>query len=168
MSDLLRGAAPMTTARGISGSYLPPIYRNQLVRAESLHPDDLKRLTDWGYLVPESNPAAVPAAAMPAVIGHDDEVFFVDNPTGDEKPLTVGPERDPNAKADADKAKADADLAEKRAAAKAKLPADGSAPDGRLGQPVWVEYLVSKGSNYDDVQSVDKDQLVALAKQQSA
>lgn len=67
----------------------------------------------------------------------------------------------------ADRAKADADLEEKRAAAKAKLPADGSAPDGRLGQPVWVEYLVSKGSNYDDVKDVDKDQLVALAKQQS-
>lgn len=66
-----------------------------------------------------------------------------------------------------DKAKADDEVAEKRAAAKAKLPDGGAMPDGRAGQPVWAEYLVSKGSNYDDVKDVDKDQLVALAKQQS-
>lgn len=67
----------------------------------------------------------------------------------------------------ADKTKADAEVEKKRTDAKAKLPADGSTPDGRAAQAVWVEYLVARGSNYDDVKDVDKDQLVALAKQQS-
>jgi hypothetical protein len=71
------------------------------------------------------------------------------------------------AKAAAGKAKADAEADKKRADAKAKLPEGGAMPDGRQGQPVWVEYLVSKGSNYDDVKDVDKDELVRLAKQQS-
>jgi hypothetical protein len=58
--------------------------------------------------------------------------------------------------------------AAKRAAAKAKLPADGSAPDGRAGQPVWAEYLVARGSRYADVKDADKDELIKLAKQQQS
>jgi hypothetical protein len=77
---------------------------------------------------------------------------------------------DEQRKADAETAakdRADVDLVQRRAAAKAKLPTDGSAPDGRQSQTVWVEYLVSKGSNYDDVKDASKEELQALAKQQS-
>ena len=68
----------------------------------------------------------------------------------------------------AEKAKADADLEEKRSAARSKLPADGGEPDGRAAQSVWVEYLVSKGSRYEDVHSVEKSELQKLAKQQQS
>ncbi len=64
------------------------------------------------------------------------------------------------------KAKADGELAEKRAAAKAKLPADGSAPHGNAAQAVWVEYVVGRGQDYDTVKDVDRDELKALAEQQ--
>ncbi|BAL87308.1 hypothetical protein AMIS_20880 [Actinoplanes missouriensis 431] len=57
----------------------------------------------------------------------------------------------------------------KRAAAKAKLAElGGKAPDGRASQAVWVEYLVSRGSRYEDVQSVDKADLIKLAEQQKS
>ncbi len=70
------------------------------------------------------------------------------------------------AEADAEKAKADAEVAEKRAAARAKLPADGSAPHGNAAQAVWVEYVVGRGQDYDTVKDVDRDELKALAEQQ--
>ena len=167
--DLLRGVAPLTMARSVSGSYLPPIYRGQMVRARQLNPDDLERLTDWGYLAPVSagdGHSAVAGAALPPVIGHDDEVFLVDHPSAKEPVLSTGPER--SATLDREKAKAETEVADKRAAAKAKLPADGSAPDGRAAQAVWVEYLVSKGSRYDDVKDADKADLQKLAEQQKS
>jgi hypothetical protein len=53
----------------------------------------------------------------------------------------------------------------KRAAARAKLPTDGSAPDGRASQAVWVEYHVTQGGNYDDLVKQDKAELIKLAQQ---
>ncbi len=67
-------------------------------------------------------------------------------------------------KAEAERQKAEQDVAEKRAAAQAKLPADGSLPDGRAGRDVWVEYLVRDGASYDDVKDADKADLMELAK----
>ena len=55
----------------------------------------------------------------------------------------------------------------KRAAARAKLPTDGSEPDGRASQAVGVEYLVARGSRYDDVKDADKTDLQKLAKLQA-
>jgi len=52
-----------------------------------------------------------------------------------------------------------------RSAAAAKLPEDGSAPDGRASQAVWVEYLARQGYNYDDLAGQDKAELQKLAKQ---
>lgn len=63
--------------------------------------------------------------------------------------------------------KAAAELAERRAAARAKLPAGGSEPDGRASQAVWVEYLVANGSRYTDIKDAEKAELQRLAKQQS-
>lgn len=54
-----------------------------------------------------------------------------------------------------------------RSAAAAKLPEDGSAPDGRAAQAVWVEYLVRQGYSYDAVKGEDRAELQKLAKQQS-
>lgn len=51
-----------------------------------------------------------------------------------------------------------------RAAARAKLPADGALPHHAAGQPVWVEWHVAQGGNYDDLKNQDKATLVELAK----
>lgn len=57
----------------------------------------------------------------------------------------------------------------KREAARAKLPEDGSAPDGRASQEVWAEFMVTQGSAYEDVKGVSKQELKALhdSRQQS-
>lgn len=55
--------------------------------------------------------------------------------------------------------------AQARAAAAAKLPEDGSAPDGRASQPVWVEFLARKGYDFSELQKQDKAELIKLAKQ---
>lgn len=60
--------------------------------------------------------------------------------------------------------KAAAAVADKRTAAQAKLPEDGSAPDGRASKDVWVEYLAAKGYAYDELIKQDKSDLVELAK----
>lgn len=56
----------------------------------------------------------------------------------------------------------------RRAAARAKLPADGSAPDGRASKDVWVEYHVAQGGSYDDLVKQDKAELVKLAQQRQS
>lgn len=58
----------------------------------------------------------------------------------------------------------DSDVEAKRAEARSKLPADGSLPDGRAGQPVWVEHLVGKGYGYEALVKEDKAELVKIAK----
>lgn len=55
-----------------------------------------------------------------------------------------------------------ADLAERRADAKAKLPADGSAPDGRASEAVMAEWLATKGYGYDELIKQDKAALKGL------
>lgn len=49
-----------------------------------------------------------------------------------------------------------------RDAAKAKLPADGSAPPKNAAQPVWVEYAVATGRDYDACKGETRDVLIAL------
>lgn len=60
-----------------------------------------------------------------------------------------------------------AEVEEKRAAARAKLPADGSVPDGRLGQDVWVEYAVLKGMDRTEAEKAVKSDLVNALKAQA-
>ena len=57
----------------------------------------------------------------------------------------------------------DPEVEAKRANARAKLPADGSPPDKRAAQAVWVEYLVTKGYDYDALAKEDKQTLISLA-----
>ncbi len=52
-----------------------------------------------------------------------------------------------------------AEIDRKRDAAKAKLPADGSAPDGRAAHEVWVEYAVAKGLDRQEAEKASKDDL---------
>lgn len=62
---------------------------------------------------------------------------------------------------------ADREVEARRAAARQKLPEGGRAPDGRAGQDVWAEYLVARGSDYDDVKDLSKAELRELADLQS-
>jgi hypothetical protein len=52
-----------------------------------------------------------------------------------------------------------AEIDRKQAEAKAKLPADGSAPDGRAGHEVWVEYAVVRGMDRDEATKAGKDEI---------
>ncbi len=58
----------------------------------------------------------------------------------------------------------DPEVAAKRAEAKAKLPADGSAPDGRASKDTWVEYAVAQGMDREEAEKADKSDLVAALK----
>ncbi len=55
----------------------------------------------------------------------------------------------------AEQAKVDA----AREAARAKLPSDGSAPDGRASAEVWVEYAVAKGMDRGEAEKAGKDEI---------
>lgn len=159
MSDTYQVVAECAhvTVNGPSGRFVNLLLKGALVPADA---PELKRLLELGYVakVGGEETGGVDASGIPAG-AYDAEVPAAITST----PVAKTEEQ----KAAADKAKADAEVAEKRAAAKAKLPEGGAMPDGRAGQPVWVEYLVAKGSNYDDVKDVDKAELIELAKQQS-
>ncbi len=59
----------------------------------------------------------------------------------------------------------DPEVQRKRDEAKAKLPADGSAPDGRASDAVHVEYLVGKGFSRDEVEKASGKDLRDLTKE---
>jgi hypothetical protein len=125
---------------------------------------ELKRLLEIGFVAKVGDEATggVDATGTPS------GAYDVEVPSGaTSTPVAKTEEQRKAAQDAADKAKADAEVDEKRAAAKAKLPEGGAAPDGRAAQPVWVEYLVARGSRYEDVKDAEKADLVELAKQQS-
>lgn len=117
---------------------------------------NLQHLLTNNYVVKVGGEATggVDAAGVPS------GAYEVEVPSG----ITTTPvEVDGEKKAADAAAKAAAEVDEKRAAARAKLPTDGSAPKSSHGQDVWVEYLVANGSAYDDVAKADKAELMKLA-----
>lgn len=58
----------------------------------------------------------------------------------------------------------DPEVLARREAAAAKLPADGSAPDGRAAHEVWVEYAVRSGMDRTEAEKAPKSELVAALK----
>ncbi len=58
----------------------------------------------------------------------------------------------------------DPEVQRKRDEAKAKLPADGSAPDGRGSDAVFVEYLVARGYDRAEAEKASSADLRKLAK----
>jgi hypothetical protein len=58
----------------------------------------------------------------------------------------------------------DRETERRRADAKAKLPADGSAPDGRASTETWVEYAVVQGLDRDEASKASKSDLMAALK----
>jgi len=156
---LLRGKAPLTVWRGANDGPGGQLYRGGLIDARLVDADDRKRLIAEGFL---------------ELVVRDGEDFKLaeDTNTGQAgDPVTIGDasvadpdEPDPGKVNTAADTVADPELEARRAEARSKLPADGSAPDGRASQAVWVEYLVREGGNYDDLASQDKAELTKLAK----
>lgn len=181
MTDkFLRGKAPLTIWRGAMSGPGGHLYRGGLLEPNQVDPKNRDRLVAEGFL---------------EWVVRDGEQFKLaeDTSTGEKgDPVTVGDsgvvpasETDPGtvnltgmelaeaarlaevaAESDAAAmARADAEVAEKRAAAKAKLPADGSAPHGNASRDVWVEFLAGKGYDYSELaKQENKADLIDLAK----
>jgi hypothetical protein len=59
----------------------------------------------------------------------------------------------------------DADIRERRIAARAKLPLDGTPPKKTHGHQVWAEYAVRRGVDRTQAESATKDELIELVDQ---
>ena len=138
-----------------------PLYGRtmQLLLKGALIPEgapELPHLLSVGMVVPVSdtetgglNADGVPAGALGAQASAG--VTPVEVPDG-------------QSSVDVDMSAEDAEVEARRAAARAKLPDGGAMPDGRASKDVWVEFLVSQGSRYEDVVGVDKAELVEVAR----
>lgn len=143
----LQGVAPLTTVKGVSGSFLPPVYRGTYVDPATVDPDDRERLVDEGFLqwVVADGEGWKPADGGESVTATN--LTLGDDDGGDVVALTEPTDvSDPNHP--------------DRVAARSKLPADGSAPDGRASQAVWVEYGVAQGRDYTALAALGKDDLM--------
>lgn len=155
----LRGKAPLTLWKGANGGAGGHLYRGGLLDLEAVDADDRKRLVQDGFL---------------DLVVRNGEQFVLaqDTDTGDQgDPLTVGDnglvpesETDNGTVNTPAETVADPELETRRAAAREKLPADGSMPKPQNGHDVWVEYHVAQGGNYDDLVKQDKQDLIDLAK----
>jgi hypothetical protein len=163
MSDTYQVVAECAhvTVNGPSGRAVNLLLKGALVPADA---PELERLIDIGYVakVGGEEKGGVDASGIPAG-AYDTDVPAAITSTPVQK---TGAQLEAEREA-ADKEKADAEIANRRAAAKAKLPSDGSAPDGRAAQPVWVEYLASKGYDYAELTKQDRTELQKLAAQKS-
>jgi hypothetical protein len=139
----------------ISGTHLETLHRGATFEADPEH-YRIKHNAESGYIVElgRDETAGVDATGVPLVNEERRDGSEPGSPV-DVNPVVAPPVGDEEKSADADK---------RRAEAKAKLPADGSAPDGRASKDVWVEYAVSKGMDRDEAEKADKADLVAALK----
>jgi hypothetical protein len=169
---MLRGKAALTVVRGNPGRH---VYRNEIVDPRQVWPEDLSRLVDEGFLeyvvadgegwklADDSDDAdkgaSVTVGSTSADVSPAAQRAQGADPSdpGLTNARNTPPGRPQSSEDDAKREQARAD-------AKAKLPADGSAPDGRAGKDVWVEYAVSKGMDRDEAEKADKADLVAALK----
>ncbi len=134
MTDVTEYRVVAEAAHVSTDGGLKLIYKGAPVPADQ-NPDRLKHLLDTGLIAPVGEAEVAPNAAV----------------VPDEFATTGG------AKADVESGQAEIDR--KREAARAKLPTDGSAPDGRASHEVWVEYAVSKGLSRDEAEKASKEDL---------
>lgn len=140
---------PVATA---DGTVLQTLYRGSVLEAD---PTDLKvkHNADAGYIteIGEKAVAGVDNSGTPLV---DDKPTVGDGNPGDPAALN-----DPGVVNDEAH-----QVSARRQAAAAKLPADGSAPDGRASEDVWREYAVAKGYDRTAVEGSSRDEIKALFK----
>lgn len=161
-----------TTTTGVRSQVL--LYKGAFL-PDDVDQDRLDFLLDGGFIAEEGKVAVAPNAAVA-----QDPRLGVDSVTPDvlrgEKPADVeAPTSDvaaqvaevTSAEGRIDKAATspneDPEVVQKRAAARAKLPSDGSAPKATNGQDVWVEYLAARGYDYAELAKQDKPELIKLA-----
>ncbi len=155
---LLRGVAPLTMWRG-NGGPGGNLYRGGVLDPDVVDPVDRDRLVEEGYLE-----WAV----------RDGESFKRADDTDAGKagePVTVGDAAlaDPNEQDNGTvnwqaQRVDDPDVEAKRADARRQLPQDGSAPDGRKSDAVFVEFLVGRGYDRAEVEKASGADLRRLAK----
>ncbi len=171
MTDkFLRGKQPLTFWRGANGQAGGYLYRGGILEASQVDAKDTDRLVAEGFL---------------EWVVRDGEQFRLaeDTTTGSKgDAVTVGDNGFPpqsetdhgttnsgaQTAATESAAKVDDEVEQKRAAARQKLTEIGGEPDGRSSQAVWVEYLVGRGSRYEDVKDATKADLMKLAEQQKS
>jgi hypothetical protein len=149
----------MATVRTMtsSGFMWITLYRGSILPPDA-DPDRIKHLLDVNLIRKVEDGTAAGVDAAGAAIAHppvDKVSEGVKTPEGDEGAAqTEEPELPPPA----DETEREA----RREAARAKLPTDGSAPDGRASQQVWAEYAVRNGYDRGMVETTTKADLVAL------
>lgn len=149
-----------------SGRMRVTFYRGAQVPAD-VKPEQIEHNLSVGLIaeVPGSEPAGIDTAGA-VVVG--DERLGGGKPGEEFAGANTPQSQSDEDKAATAKAKADADLAEKRAEAQAKLPEDGSAPDGRASREVRIEWLAKQGHDYDELVKTDDAALKDLVKQRTA
>ncbi|MEU7978241.1 hypothetical protein AB0B63_06885 [Micromonospora sp. NPDC049081] len=159
----------VTSTTGVRSQVL--LYKGAFL-PDDVEPERLKFLLDGGFVAAEGDTPVAPNAAVEQDPRRGVDSVTADGLRGDKPDTDSGSASDVSAtvaevavaEGRIDKATDSDGVAEKRAAARAKLPADGSMPKSSHGQDVWVEYLVAQGSNYDDLAGQDKQALIELAK----
>jgi hypothetical protein len=147
----LQGVAPLTLVipDGGAGQY---VYARHLLEADRIDEESAQRLVDEGFLrwvSVDENGLITPL----------DEAGKADKAA----PKETGGTPAQAASQAGDPVEAN-EVLQRRAAAAAKLPADGSAPDGRAATEVWVEYAVRQGYDRETVEKSSKDDIRALFK----
>lgn len=154
---MLRGKSPLTVYRGAGGPG-GHLYRGSVLDPRLVDADDRARLVGEGHL----------EWVVPDGEGWKLAVDTDDGKAGDS--VTVGdtgvvdPNEVDNGTVNPVVAPFDPEVEAKRAAARAKLPGDGSAPDGRAGEDVWREYAVKQGMDRVEVEKASKADLVGALK----
>jgi len=184
---MLRGKAPLTMWRSASSAPSGLCYRGQPLDPHLVDAGDRERLVredflEWverdgdGWKVADAadedevgTPVGVgdphePDRFDPAdpgvvnkVADRPDPVMALETPA-DPGLVNVRPTQAPEVD-DEDAAKE-----QERAAARSKLPQDGSAPKGNASQQVWAEYAVAQGYDRAEVEKADRDDIRDLFK----
>ncbi|WP_433460701.1 hypothetical protein [Micromonospora sp. CA-248212] len=162
-----------TSTTGVRSQVL--LYKGAFL-PDDVEPERLKFLLDGGFVAEEGDTSVAPNAAVEQDprSGADSvtsDVLRGEKPAEDERPQSDVSEQVADVVTEEgaiDKAAnppgEDPEVATRRAAAREKLPTDGSMPKTQNGHDVWVEYHVAQGGNYDDLVKQDKDELIKLAK----
>jgi hypothetical protein len=114
---------------------------------DDIDPDRLEHLLSSGLAAEIGDVPLAPNAA----VEQDGQVGIPPLAPADSPPGEVASEADPQVEAE-------------REAARAKLPADGSAPHANAGKPVWVEHAVRSGTDRTEAEKADKADLIAALK----
>lgn len=161
----LRGKAALTVIRGNPGRH---VYRNEIVDARQVWPEDLERLTSEGFLewVVKDGENYVLAA-------DSDDAKAGDSVTVGSTSADVSPTAQRAQGADP----ADPGLTNKPATVEitpnepvvddtvaSPLPADGSAPPQNASKATWVAYAKSKGMDEAEAGKASKADLIAALK----